>query len=158
MATSELANVLLQTIENRINVNNQIIIAKVKTPPPSLTLEYGGQIIPTELLYCTNYLLPNYRRNYRIVGTIDQMHQDVSSYDFSNTTSTAPASGHTHGIPTLKGSGTIDNTGNYETHGQFWFTDTLTAGVEIIALKCNNMYVVIDRVVKMPSSAIEGGA
>lgn len=158
MGTSELANTILKTIENRMAVLSQIIIAKVKTPPPSLTLEYGGQIIPTELLYCSNYLLPNYRRDYKIVGTIDTMHQEVSSYSFNNTTSTATASSHSHGIPTLAGSGTIDNTGNYETHGQFWFTDTLVAGVEVLCVKCNDMYVVIDRIIKMPNNASEGGA
>ena len=158
MGTSELANTILKTIENRIAVQSQIIIAKVKTAPPNLTLEYGSQIIPSELLYCSNYLLPNYRRDYKIVGTIDTMHQDVSSYNFNNTTSTATASSHLHGIPTLAGSGTIDNTGNYETHGQFWFTDTLLPGVEVLCIKCNNMYVVIDRIIKMPNSALEGGA
>lgn len=158
MATAELANAILKTIENRMAVQNQVIIAKVKTAPPNLTLEYGAQIIPTELLYCSNYILQNYRRDYKLVGTIDQMHQNVSSYNYDNTTSTASASGHSHGIPTLAGSGNVDNTGNYETHGQFWFTDTLVPGVEVLCIKCNNMYVVIDRIVKMPNSAIEGGA
>lgn len=160
MGSSELANTILKTIENRMAVQNQIIIAKVKTPPPNLSLEYGGQPIPQELLYCSNYLLPNYRRDYKIVGTIDSIHQDVSSYDFDNNTSTSEGGEgpHTHGIPSLKGSGTTDATGNYETHGQLWFTDTLVKNVEVLCIKCGDMYVVIDRIVKMPNSALEGGA
>ena len=164
MATNpiNMATVVKEMINNSINNNNPFIIAKVKTPPPALTLEFGGQVIPSSLIYCSNYLLPNYKRDYRLEGTIDQMHQDVSDYQFDNTTRTRNDNGvvqpHDHGIVSLNGSGTIDNTGNYKTHGQLWFTDTLTEGVEVLAIKVGDMFVVQNRIVKMESEALQGGA
>lgn len=156
-------DLLIRIIENIVEKNKpkgSQIIAVVATPPPNLTLRYGEQIIESEQIYCSNYLLPNYLREYKLEGTIDEMHQEVSEYSFDNTTSTEPGGSgpHSHGIATLAGSGTVDNTGNYKTHGKFWFTDTLVKGAEVLVDIVGIYYIVTSRIVKMPSAAIEGGA
>lgn len=157
-------DLLIRIIENIIEskkIRSSQIIAVVETPPPNLTLRYGEQIIASDQIYCSNYLLPNYFREYKIEGIIDVMHQEVSQYNFDNTTSTnkeKEPDGHTHPISILAGSGTIDNTGDYKSHGKFWFTDTLTKGAEVLVDIVGVYYVVTARIVKMPSTAIEGGA
>ena len=89
------------------------LIAKVETPPPNLTLRYSEQIIPSKQIYCSNYLLPHYHRNYTIDGIIDNIEIDVSEYSFNNTTSTEVAANHTHQIKKLAGSGTYKGSGIY---------------------------------------------
>ena len=74
------------------------MIAKVESPPPNLTLKYAEQVIPSEQIYCSNYLLPHYHRNYKIDGIIDNIElttREISgtlkNISLSNTTSTSPA-------------------------------------------------------------------
>jgi len=50
-----------------------IIKASVETPPPNLTIKFDGQVIPSEQIYCSNYLLPHYHRDYTIDGIIDKI-------------------------------------------------------------------------------------
>lgn len=158
MGNLNLATLIIKTIDERLP-KNDVIIATVKTPPPNLSIEFGGQIIPAEMLYCSNYLLNNYMRKYKLEGTINEMDQDISSYSFKNSTATGEAGPgpHAHLIKSLSGDGTIKNTGKYKTYGKLWFTDTLKVGVEVLCQRVGNFYVVLDRIIKMPSSAEEGG-
>ena len=132
------------------------LIAKVETPPPNLTLRYSEQIIPSKQIYCSNYLLPHYHRNYTIDGIIDNIEIDVSEYSFNNTTSTEVAANHTHQIKKLAGSGTYKGSGIYQSYKDFWFTDTLIPNNEVLVEVVNNSYVVVAQIVRMPSGAKEG--
>ena len=77
-----------------------IIKASVVTPPPNLTIEFDGQVIPSKQIYCSNYLLPHYHRDYTIDGIVDNIEINVSNYDYDNTTSDTMG----HKIPKLNGS------------------------------------------------------
>ena len=129
-----------------------IIKASVVTPPPNLTIEFDGQTIPSEQIYCSNYLLPHYHRDYKIDGVIDKIEIDVAKYDYNNTTQDAMG----HKIPKLKGSGNYQGNGIYKSHKDIWFEDTLQKGDEVLVLVMGVHYVVVTKIVKMPSKAIEG--
>lgn len=129
-----------------------IIKASVVTPPPDLTIEFDGQIIPSEQIYCSNYLLPHYHRDYTIDGIIDEIKIDVSNYDYDNTTSDTAG----HYIPKLTGSGKYEGNGSYKSHKDIWFEDTLQKGDEVLVLVMGVHYVVVTKIVKMPSGAIKG--
>ena len=129
-----------------------IIKASVVTPPPNLTIEFDGQTIPSEQIYCSNYLLPHYHRDYKIDGVIDKIEIDVAKYDYNNTTQDAMG----HKIPKLKGSGNYQGNGTYKSHKDIWFEDTLQKGDEVLVLVMGVHYVVVTKIVKMPSGAIEG--
>ncbi len=137
-----------------------IIKASVVTPPPNLTIEFDGQTVETEQIYCSNYLLPHYHRDYKIDGIIDEIKVDMSKYESTgeggNTTSTAMADNHTHKIPSIKGQGKFEGSGTYKSHKDIWFEDTLKAGDEVLVLILGVHYVVVTKIVKMPSGAIEG--
>lgn len=159
-STTELANILIETMKKQIP-RNQVIIASVTSPPPALKIKFGEVEIPSEQIYCSNYLLPNYRRDYRFEGIIDEMHQDVSEFQNSYSSSEMTKAGqgpHEHTLLKSAGSGTIESTGNYKHHGQLWFTDTLEVGCEVLVMVVGSYFIVTDRLVKMPNSAIEGGA
>lgn len=133
------------------------LIAKVETSPPNLTLRYSEQIIPSKQIYCSNYLLPHYHRNYTIDGVIDNIEIDVSEYNFDNTTSSDPVPNHpSHPIPKLQGGGTYKGSGIYQSHKDIWFEDTLKAGDEVLVNLVGVYWVVVSKVTKMPSQAIEG--
>ena len=129
-----------------------IIKASVVTPPPNLTIEFDGQVIPSKQIYCSNYLLPHYHRDYKIDGIIDEIEIDVSNYNYDNTTSDTMG----HGIPKLKGSGKYKGSGTYKSHKDIWFEDTLKKGDEVLVLVMGVHYVVVTKIVKMPSGAIKG--
>ncbi|MBF1203673.1 MAG: DUF2577 family protein [Fusobacterium periodonticum] len=129
-----------------------IIKASVLTPPPNLTIEFDGQVIPSEQIYCSNYLLPHYHRDYTIDGIIDEIKIDVSKYDYDNTTQDAMG----HKILKLEGSGNYQGNGTYKSHKDIWFEDTLQKGDEVIVLVMGVHYVVVTKIVKMPSGAIKG--
>lgn len=129
-----------------------IIKASVLTPPPNLTIEFDGQVIPSEQIYCSNYLLPHYHRDYTIDGIIDEIKIDVSKYDYDNTTQDAMG----HKILKLEGSGNYQGNGKYKSHKDIWFEDTLQKGDEVIVLVMGVHYVVVTKIVKMPSGAIKG--
>ena len=137
-----------------------IIKASVVTPPPNLTIEFDGQTVETEQIYCSNYLLPHYHRDYKIDGIIDEIKVDMSKYESTgeggNTTSTAMADNHTHKIPSIKGQGKFEGSGTYKSHKDIWFEDTLKAGDEVLVLILGVHYVVVTKIVKMPSGAIKG--
>ena len=146
---------LAELIENMINDRMKavpIIKATVETPPPNLTIEFDGQVIPSKQIYCSNYLLPHYHRDYKIDGIIDEIEIDVSNYDYDNTTSDTMG----HGIPKLKGSGKYKGSGTYKSHKDIWFEDTLKKGDEVLVLVMGVHYVVVTKIVKMPSGAIKG--
>lgn len=146
---------LAELIESMINDRIKappIIKATVKTPPPNLTIEFDGQTVPTEQIYCSNYLLSHYHRDYTIDGVIDEIKIDVSNYDYDNTTSDTKG----HSIPKLTGSGKFEGNGTYKSHKDIWFEDTLKAGDEVLVLVLGVHYVVVTKIVKMPSGAIEG--
>lgn len=133
------------------------LIAKVETPPPNLTLRYSEQIIPSKQIYCSNYLLPHYHRNYTIDGIIDNIEIDVSEYNFDNTTSSEPVSTHpAHPIKKLSGKGNYKGSGTYQSHKDIWFEDTLKVGDEVLVNLVGVYWVVVSKVTKMPSQAIEG--
>nr|DAQ20714.1 MAG TPA: Protein of unknown function (DUF2577) [Caudoviricetes sp.] len=129
-----------------------IIKASVVNPPPKLTIEFDGQVIPSEQIYCSNYLLPHYHRDYTIDGIIDEIKIDVSKYDYDNTTQDAMG----HKILKLEGSGNYQGNGTYKSHKDIWFEDTLQKGDEVIVLVMGVHYVVVTKIVKMPSGAIKG--
>lgn len=129
-----------------------IIKATVETPPPKLTIKFDGQTIPSEQIYCSNYLLPHYHRDYTIDGVIDKIEIDVSSYEYDNNTQDVMG----HKIPKLNGSGKYEGNGTYKSHKDIWFEDTLRKGDEVLVLVMGVHYVVVTKIVKMPSGAIEG--
>ena len=149
-------NDLLEIIKKTVKMPITSVIAKVETPPPNLTLKYAEQIIPSEQIYCSNYLLPHYHRNYVIDGIIDNIDIEVSEYNFNNTTSTEIAANHSHSIESLSGSGTYKGSGTYQSHKDIWFEDTLIAGNEVLVEIVNNSYIVVAQIVRMPSEAKEG--
>lgn len=149
-------NDLLEIIKKTVKMPITSVIAKVETPPPNLTLKYAEQIIPSEQIYCSNYLLPHYHRDYVIDGIIDNIDIEVSEYNFNNTTSTEMAANHIHSIRSLSGSGTYKGSGTYQSHKDIWFEDTLKAGDEVLVNIVGVYWVVVSKVTKMPNKALEG--
>lgn len=148
---SELGSLIGEMI-GQATKGTSIIKASVETPPPNLTIKFDGQIIPSEQIYCSNYLLPHYHRDYKIDGIIDEIKIDVSKYDYDNTTQDVMG----HKIPKLEGSGTFQGNGTFKSHKDIWFEDTLQKGDEVLVLVLGVHYVVVTKIVKMPSGAIEG--
>ena len=148
---SELGSLIGEMI-GQATKGTSIIKASVVTPPPNLTIEFDGQVIPSEQIYCSNYLLPHYHRDYTIDGVIDEIKIDVSKYAYDNTTQDAMG----HKIPKLKGSGNYQGNGTYKSHKDIWFEDTLQKGDEVLVLVLGVHYVVVTKIVKMPSGAIKG--
>lgn len=152
---------LLMLKEQNINMPTQLI-AKVETAPPELTLKFAEQVIPSKQIYCSNYLLPHYHRDYTLEGTVDDIELSLSKMEVNNTTSTSSAGEgpHTHAIPSIKGvegtAGSLKGKGTYKTHGDIWFEDTLKAGDEVLVNIVGVYWVVISKITKMPSGAIEG--
>ena len=144
--------ILIGDMIGQATKGTSIIKASVLTSPPNLTIEFDGQIIPSEQIYCSNYLLPHYHRDYTIDGIIDNIEINVSSYDYDNTTTDTKG----HGIPKLAGSGKYKGSGIYKSHKDIWFEDTLKVGDEVLVVVLGVYYVVVTRIVKMPSKAIEG--
>lgn len=148
---SELGSLIGEMIRQATK-GTSIIKASVVTPPPNLTIEFDGQVIPSEQIYCSNYLLPHYHRDYTIDGVIDEIKIDVSKYDYDNTTQDAMG----HKILKLEGSGNYEGNGTYKSHKDIWFEDTLQKGDEVLVLVMGVHYVVVTKIVKMPSGAIKG--
>ena len=148
---SELGSLIGEMI-GQATKGTSIIKASVVTPPPNLTIEFDSQAIPSEQIYCSNYLLPHYHRDYTIDGVIDEIKIDVSKYDYDNTTQDAMG----HKIPKLEGSGNYQGNGTYKSHKDIWFEDTLQKGDEVLVLVMGINYVVVTKIVKMPSGAIKG--
>ena len=148
-------NAIMKAVEKKANIKKSIICTVI-TPPPNITLKYENITIPTEQIYVANYLLQNYHRQYKIDGIIDNIEIDVLEYSFDNTTSTEIAANHTHQIKKLVGSGTYKGSGIYQSHKDFWFTDTLIPNSEVLVEVVNNSYVVVAQIVRMPSGAKEG--
>ena len=144
--------VLIGDMIGQATKGTSIIKASVVTPPPNLTIEFDGQVIPSKQIYCSNYLLPHYHRDYKIDGIIDEIEIDVSDYNYTNTTSDTMG----HGIPKLKGSGKYKGSGIYKSHKDIWFEDTLKKGDEVLVLVMGVHYVVVTKIVKMSSGAIKG--
>lgn len=144
--------ILVGEMISQATKGTSIIKASVVTPPPNITIEFDGQVIPSEQIYCSNYLLPHYHRDYTINGVIDKIKIDVSSYEYDNITSDTMG----HGIPKLNGSGKYKGNGTYKSHKDIWFEDTLRKGDEVLVLVLGVYYVVVTKIVKMPSGAIEG--
>ena len=148
---SELGSLIGEMI-GQATKGTSIIKASVETPPPNLTIKFDGQIIPSEQIYCSNYLLPHYHRDYKIDGIIDEIKIDVSKYDYDNTTQDVMG----HKIPKLEGSRTFQGNGTFKSHKDIWFEDTLQKGDEVLVLVLGVHYVVVTKIVKMPSEAIKG--
>ena len=148
---SELGSLIGEMI-GQATKGTSIIKASVVTPPPNLTIEFDGQVIPSEQIYCSNYLLPHYHRDYTIDGIIDKIEIDVAKYDYNNNTQDAMG----HKILKLEGSGNYQGNGIYKSHKDIWFEDTLQKGDEVLVLVMGVHYVVVTKIVKMPSGAIEG--
>lgn len=144
--------ILIGDMIGQATKGTSIIKASVVTPPPNITIEFDGQVIQSEQIYCSNYLLPHYHRDYIIDGVIDKIKINVSSYDYDNTTSDTKG----HGIPKLTGKGKYEGSGTYKSHKDIWFEDTLRKGDEVLVLVLGVYYVVVTKIVKMPSGAIEG--
>lgn len=134
------------------STSKTLIVAKVISSPPNLKLKFAEQEIMPEQIYCSNYLLPHYHRDYKIDGVIDEIKIDVDSYDYTNTTS--DLSGDK--IIPLQGSGKFEGNGTYKSHKDIWFEDTLKVGDEVLVAIVGVFYVVISKITKMPNKAIEG--
>lgn len=147
-------NQLIDLIIENTNrpTSKTLIVAKVTSPPPDLKLKFAEQEIMPEQIYCSNYLLPHYHRDYKIDGVIDDIKIDVDSYDYTNTTS--DLSGDK--IIPLQGSGKFEGHGTYKSHKDIWFEDTLRVGDEVLVAIVGVFYVVISKITKMPNKAIEG--
>lgn len=162
MTNKDTAEQFLTIIQNMIrkNIVPTQLIAKVETAPPELTLKFAEQVIPSKQIYCSNYLLPHYHRDYTLEGTVDDIELSLSKMEVSNTTSTATAESHSHNIPSIKGvegaAGSLKGNGTYKTHGDIWFEDTLKAGDEVLVNIVGVYWVVVSKITKMPSGAIEG--
>lgn len=144
--------IMISEMIGQATKGTSIIKASVVTPPPNLSIEFDGQIIPSEQIYCSNYLLPHYHRDYTIDGVIDEIKIDASKYDYDNDTSDAMG----HKIPKLTGSGKYEGSGTYKSHKDIWFEDTLQKGDEVLVLVLGVHYIVVTKIVKMPSGAIKG--
>lgn len=144
--------IMISEMIGQATKGTSIIKASVVTPPPNLTIEFDGQVIPSEQIYCSNYLLPHYHRDYKINGVIDEIKIDVSKYDYDNTTQDVMG----HKILKLEGSGNYQGNGTYKSHKDIWFEDTLQKGDEVLVLVMGVHYVVVTKIVKMPSGAIKG--
>lgn len=144
--------IMISEMIGQATKGTSIIKASVETPPPNLTIEFDGQVIPSEQIYCSNYLLPHYHRDYKINGVIDEIKIDVSKYDYDNTTQDVMG----HKILKLEGSGNYQGNGTYKSHKDIWFEDTLQKGDEVLVLVMGVHYVVVTKIVKMPSGAIKG--
>ena len=150
------ADEIVKMMKNKkVNSITQVI-AKVETPPPNLTLKFSEQLIPAEQIYCSNYLLPHYHRNYKLDGIIDNVEINVSEYSFNNSTSTEVASNHSHPVKSLSGKGNYKGSGTYQSHKDIWFEDTLKTGDEVLVNIVGVFWVVVSKITKMPSEAIEG--
>ncbi len=152
MSVEILAETLMGAVSNNKSPTN-IIKASVVSPPPNLTIKFGEETIPSEQIYCSNYLLPHYHRKYTIDGVIDEINLDVDNYTFENTTK--DLSGDK--IKKLQGSGSFSGNGTYKSHKDIWLEDTLKEGDEVLVIIMGIYYVVVTKITKMPSSAIEGG-
>lgn len=172
---SDWANDLILIMkEQNITMPTQVI-AKVETAPPELTLKFSEQIIPSKQIYCSNYLLPHYHRDYTIDGIVDNIElttREISGtlgkFKLSNSTSTSSAGEgpHTHAVPTISGNGSFESKGDgtgaikgngiYKTHGDIWLEDTLKPGDEVLVNIVGVYWVVVSKITKMPSGAIEG--
>lgn len=160
---------------NSPNILTTLVIAKVETAPPGLTLRFSEQVIPSEQIYCSNYLLPHYHRDYTIDGIVDNIElttREISGtlgkFKLSNSTSTSAAGEgpHTHAVPTISGSGSFESKGDgtgaikgngiYRTHGDIWFEDTLKPGDEVLVNIVGVYWVVVSKITKMPAGAEEG--
>lgn len=144
--------IMISEMIGQATKGTSIIKASVETPPPNLTIKFDGQVIPSEQIYCSNYLLPHYHRDYKIDGVIDEIKIDVSKYDYDNTTQDVMG----HKILKLEGSGNYQGNGTYKSHKDIWFEDTLQKGDEVLVLVMGVHYVVVTKIVKMPSGAIKG--
>lgn len=146
-----LAEVIITASQSSSKGTN-IIKCSVTSPPPELKIKFGEQEIPSEQIYCSNYLLPHYHRNYTIDGVIDEIDISVSDYTFTNTTK--DLSGDK--IKDLAGTGKIKGNGTYKSHKDIWLEDTLKVGDEVLVVVMGIYYVVVTKITKMPSKAIEG--
>ena len=144
--------IMISEMIGQATKGTSIIKASVETPPPNLTIKFDGQVIPSEQIYCSNYLLPHYHRDYMIDGVIDNIKIDISNYDYDNDTSDTMG----HKIQKLTGKGKYQGNGTYRSHKDIWFEDTLQKGDEVLVLVMGVHYVVVTKIVKMPSGAIKG--
>ena len=144
--------IMISEMIGQATKGTSIIKASVETPPPNLTIKFDGQVIPSKQIYCSNYLLPHYHRDYTIDGVIDDIKIDVANYNYDNTTQDVMG----HKIPKLNGSGKYKGNGTYKSHKDIWFEDTLQKGDEVLVLVMGVHYVVVTKIVKMPSGAIKG--
>lgn len=173
----ELEKEIRKVMEN-FNSGNMLttqVIAKVETAPPRLTLRFSEQVIPSEQIYCSNYLLPHYHRDYTIDGIVDNIELTtreitgtLGKFELSNSTSTSAAGEgpHTHAVPSISGNGSFESKGDgtgaikgngiYQTHGDIWFEDTLKPGDEVLVNIVGIYWVVVSKITKMPAGAEEG--
>lgn len=138
----KLVTLMLKRIKKESNIPKSVI-AKVKTVPPNITLEYAGQTIPTGQIYVNNTLLSHYNRTYTIQGNINEITIDATSNNII-------ASNHTHRH------GTIEGSGSYKANGNIWLENTLEVGSEVLVELVGNLFVIVAQVVRMPNNALGG--
>ena len=144
MSMFEIINDML---DNRADQQaNNFIRASVTSPPPELKIKFDNVEIPSEQIYCSNFLLPNYHRNYKIEGILDE----ITINSTSQTTTANGPSTHTHDHSIIKGTGT------YKSHQDIWFKKKKKIGDEVLVLVLGINYVVVSRIVKIPNNAEEG--
>lgn len=143
---NSIADLIIKLAEKSVAPQINIIKASVSSSPPELKIKFAEIEIPSEQIYCSNYLLPHYHRTYTFKGNIDKQHQDINGYSMTFN-GLGP---HDHTLQT------IDSTGNYKHSGDLWLEDTLKVGDEVLVVVLGVFYVVVTKITKMPSGAIEG--
>lgn len=140
------------------NVGTQIVIATVETPPPNITLNYSGLVIPTNQIEVPCRLLPNYHRTFKSKGVINAMSQTAEiDIKFTGGNTDKGGDGHTHPLLTGKGDGKINTSeGTFDKTGDIWLTDTLIKGTRVTVALIDGSWVILDHIVKMPNEAEEG--
>lgn len=61
-----------------------LILGEVKSPPPQINIKVGDIQLDKDNLYIADYLLPNYKRDYILEGTLTL--NDTSTYTTTGTT------------------------------------------------------------------------
>lgn len=150
-------NIIREMIVKEVSVPTTVI-AQVVSPPPMITIEYNGLVIPTEQIDINNMLLPEYHRMYRVDGTT-QARTQTMEISIENTTSTEPAGEgpHTHAISSIAGNGNITTSeGTFQEKGTMWFESTLVPGQRVLCHIVGGKFVIAFSITEGGRTSEEG--
>ena len=148
---------MIKNIIKKETSQPETIIAAVETPPPSLTIKYNDNIIPSEMIYCYDNLLIDYKREFEIIGNVGDIDLTLSKNDITMllTPPNLPFLPKTQPPPysIAGGQGTMKGAGTYETNGTIKLTDTLKAGDLLEVGIVGDKYIVRSKIIQMPGGA-----